>query len=166
MTLIFKLLDYLVLQMNSCKFEQPASCLLYTKTNYAETSEEYLKILSWVQEKQIYNYGPNIEKLKNELAQWSAKFCLDFKTKCQPRTIQTTIQSLNHVKFFILTKQQLVWKNNELFNQVTRLFVAINHAVTERIHLAAMYGTQEVQSFTYNTKKNIIYLKSAAIPNT
>ena len=57
-----------VLQMNSCEFEQPASCLLYTKKNYAETSEEYLKILSWVQEKQIYNYGPKIEKPEKELA--------------------------------------------------------------------------------------------------
>ena len=80
-----------VLQMNSCEFEQPASCLLYTKKNYVETSEEYLKILSWVQEKQIYNYGPKIEKPEKELAQWSAKFDLDFKTKRQPRTIQTTI---------------------------------------------------------------------------
>ena len=94
--------------MNSCEFEQPASCLLYTKKNYAETSEEYLKILSWVQEKQIYNYGPEIKKPEKELAQWSAKFNSDFKTKRQPRTIQTTIQSLNHVKLFRLTKQQLV----------------------------------------------------------
>ena len=73
--------------MNSCEFEQPASCLLYTKKNYAETSEEYLKILYWVQEKQIYNYGPNTEKLEKELAQWLAKFSIDFKTKCQLRTI-------------------------------------------------------------------------------
>ena len=145
--------------MNSCKFEQPVSFLCYTKKNYAETSEEYLKILSWIQENQIYNYGPEIEKPEKELAQWSTKFNSDFKTKRQPRTIQTTIQSLNHVKFFILTKQQLVWKNNELFNQVTRLFVAIKHAVTERIYLAAMYGTQEAQTFSYNSKKNITYIR-------
>ena len=61
-TLIYKLLDYSVMLMNSCEFEQPAICLLYTKRNYAETSDEYLKILSLVQDKQIYNFGPKIEK--------------------------------------------------------------------------------------------------------
>ena len=84
------------MQINSCAFEQPVVAFFIPKKIMRKHQRSTSKYYLGYKRSKSTTTAWKLIKPEKELAQWSAKFNSDFKTKRQPRTIYTTIQSLNH----------------------------------------------------------------------